>query len=480
MGKPVTLLWLRQDLRLSDHPALAYAAARGDVLPVYIFDSADPWPLGGASRWWLAQALADLGKALPSLTVREGEPFAVLSALVREVGADEVVWSRLYEPYARRRDAVVEEKLKKRGLSVRTFNASLLFEPWEIATKAGGPFKVFTPFSKACLARDVAKPLGEVEGKRGRIKTKGDASFLPSLRYGATSRGHDESSQWTGGLKAFWKVGEREAQERLHLFINEIMGFYKARRDRPDRDGTSLLSPYLHFGHLSSRQVWHAVRQAMAARKGAEQGGEAFLRQLLWREFSYHLLWHFPDLPERPLQPSFAKFPWRSDDKALEIWKKGMTGYPIVDAGMRQLWQTGWMHNRVRMIVGSFLVKDLLLPWQAGQAWFWDTLVDADLANNAFGWQWIGGCGADPAPYFRVFNPVLQGKKFDPNGDYVRRYVPELKGIKGDQVHAPWLSDAAVATDYPRPIVDHGVARKRALEALKKVKKNAQKGAKKG
>ncbi len=478
MGKPVTLLWLRQDLRLSDHPALAYAAARGDVLPVYIFDKGDPWPLGGASRWWLAQALADLGKALPSLVVREGEPFAVLSALAREAGADEVAWSRLYEPYARRRDAAVEEKLKKLGVSVRTFNASLLFEPWEIATKAGGPFKVFTPFFKACLGRDVARPLGEVEGNR-RIKikeTNGTPAFR--LRY-ATARqvaGVTVKGKWAGGLKAFWKVGEKAAQERLHLFIDEIMGGYKARRDRPDLDGTSLLSPYLHFGNLSPRQVWYAARHAMAVRKGADQGGEAFLRQLLWREFSFHLLWHFPDLPEKPLQTSFAKFPWRKDASALKAWQKGRTGYPIVDAGMRQLWQTGWMHNRVRMIVGSFLVKDLLLPWQAGQAWFWDTLVDADLANNAFGWQWIGGCGADPAPYFRVFNPVLQGKKFDPNGDYVRRYVPELKGIKGDQVHAPWLLGAdtlraAGATDYPKPIVDHGLARKRALEALKKTKK---------
>jgi hypothetical protein len=238
--------------------------------------------------------------------------------LAREAGADQGVWSRLYEPYARRRDAAVEEKLKKLGLSVKTFNASLLFEPWEIATKAGGPFKVFTPFSKACLGRDVALPLGEVQGKRKRKETNGTPSCA-----GVTVKG-----KWASGLKAFWKVGEKAAQERLHLFTDEIMGGYKAVRDRPDLDGTSLLSPYLHFGHLSPRQVWHAVRHAMAVRKSAGQGGEAFLRQLLWREFAYHLLWHFPDLPEKPLQTSFAKFPWRKDSAATESWQKGLTVIP--------------------------------------------------------------------------------------------------------------------------------------------------------
>lgn len=477
MASSVTILWLRRDLRLADHPALVFAAARGRVVPVFILDEnpQDKWKAGSAMRWWLHQALLDLSlsykKLGVTLVLRRGEPLSVLQDLIKESGADCVAFSRLYDPFSRQRDAAIETKLSAAGIAVNTFNASLLFEPCEIQSKSGAPYKVYTPFSKACFAaptRETPRPspsrlAGVATIQSDRLEGWG---LLPSC------------PDWAKPIARVWKPGETAGQTRLGQFLDERIGFYKSERDRPDRDGTSCLSPYLALGQIGSRQIWHAVHHAMAIHKGTASGAECFLKELLWREFSYHLLHHVPHLPDSPIQPAFAKFRWRKNQAGLQAWQRGMTGYPIVDAGMRQLWQTGWMHNRVRMIVASFLVKDLLLPWQAGESWFWETLIDADLASNAASWQWVSGCGADAAPYFRVFNPVLQGQKFDPDGAYVRRYVPELQGIRDGAVHAPWLLEASelrqlgvvLGQSYPQPIVDHALARKRALEALKAIK----------
>lgn len=467
-----TILWFRQDLRLSDHPAFLHAAQNGPVIPVYIRDEATAWPMGAASRWWLHVALADLAgnleKCGAKLVLRSGPAVEVLQKLIKETGATQVVWSRCYEPAARAHEALIEETLRASSIEVRSFNASLLFEPWEVQTKTGGPYKVYTPFAKACLSAPApALPVKAPRKIDGRLDVKSERLESWKLR--------PSQPDWASGMAAFWSVGEKAALERLRDFIDEALAAYHTGRDRPDQDGTSRLSPYLHFGQISPRQIWHAVRHAMAARPETVAGGEIYLKEILWREFSFHLLYHFPDLPEKPLQQAFARFPWAKSGRELAAWQKGLTGYPIIDAGMRQLWREGWMHNRVRMIVGSFLVKDLLLSWRKGEDWFWDTLVDADLASNAASWQWIGGCGADAAPYFRVFNPVLQAHKFDPNGDYVRRYVPELAGLKGKDVHAPWLLEPSalraagitLGQTYPKPVVDHAKARERALAALK-------------
>lgn len=422
-------------------------------MPIYILDPSDPWGPRGAAIWALREALKDLGQNLQKsgvdLILRKGDPLTVLRKLMKETGATRLVFSRLYEPYARERDKKIEEKLATL-LEVESFKGSLLFEPWEIQTKTGGPYKVYSPFAKACFAKAVLPPLPapkKMSGIEG-LDTEPLNRLLPE-------------KAWMKKMAAHWDLGESVAQKKMQAFREEGLSSYQSKRDRPDFDGTSRLSPFLHFGLLSPRWVWHIAKAAIPT-------SETFLRQLLWREFSFHLLYHFPDLPEKPLQSAFEKMPWRKDEAGFAAWKQGRTGYPIVDAGMRQLWQTGWMHNRVRMIVASFLVKDLLLPWQAGQMWFWETLLDADLANNAASWQWVAGCGADAAPYFRVFNPVLQGKKFDPDGAYVRRYVIELKDIKGPLVHEPWRRDVKT---YSRPIVNHASARVQALAALKKTKK---------
>lgn len=465
MNDRTTLLWLRRDLRLADHPALSFAVARGRVVPVFILDANETPAPGAASRWALHYALKDLSTRLEKLgaplVLRKGDPTVVLRKLIRETGADCLAFTRAYGAYARSREAAFSEKL---GIDVRIFGGSLLFEPEDVRTRTGASYKVFTPFYKACLAlREIEKPLPAPRKIAGLRFIQSDRleswKLLPS------------KPDWSRGLAAFWRMGEAASRQRLFSFIEEKLVSYAADRDRPDKDGTSLLSAALHFGQISPRQVFYETQRAAAVRPELAKGAEVFIKELCWREFSYHLLFHFPDLLEKPLQKRFARFSWRNDEAALRAWQRGQTGYPIVDAGMRQLWQTGYMHNRVRMIVASFLVKDLLLPWQAGEAWFWDTLCDADPANNAASWQWVAGCGADAAPYFRVFNPVLQGKKFDPEGVYIKRYVPELKRFKGKSVHEPWREGGQGAGKYPKPLVDHALARRRALAAYKKSEK---------
>jgi deoxyribodipyrimidine photo-lyase len=473
-GAPV-LLWFRQDLRLIDNPALAAAVATGrPVIPVFVLDehAAGRWAPGGAARWWLHVSLAALAGALVErgsrLVLRRGRAVDVIPRLVEETGAVAVHASRLYEPWARASDAAVAAALKRRGVAIHGANTALLFEPWTVRTQAGGPFGVYTPFSRACFAAGPPpRPLPA-------------PAHIPRPEHLPPSEALDDwgllptSPDWAGGLRATWRPGEDGAQGRLERFLAHGLEDYDTDRNRPDRDATSGLSPHLHWGEISPRQVWHAAEAAGAPRR---RGTETFLKELLWREFSYHLLWHNPEMPEQPLKEAFRNFPWRNDPPALRAWQRGRTGYPIVDAGMRQLWHTGWMHNRVRMIVASFLIKHLLIPWQEGEAWFWDTLVDADLAANSASWQWVAGCGADAAPYFRIFNPVLQGRKFDPEGAYVRRWVPELAHLPAAHIHAPWeappvaLHDAGVTLgrSYPHPIVDHAAARARALAALESI-----------
>ena len=454
------------------------AVARGgSVIPVFIWSPEEEglWADGAASRWWLHFSLTELGKRLKTLgsrlIVRQGQSLSVLRDLVAETGASAVFWSRRYEPDAIRRDTAVKAGLKQDGVLAESFNGSLLYEPWEIKSKTGGPYKVFTPFSKACLSHaepelPLATPSHVTAPARWpQSLAIDDLHLLPTIA-------------WDAGMREMWQPGCAQTETLLEKFLPTGVAEYSEERNRPDHSGTSRLSPALHFGELSPRQVWHAVSRHLGEAAALPKVGEPYLRQLLWREFAHHLLFHFPQTPTEPLREEFSRFPWLKNAKQLRAWQRGQTGYPIVDAGMRELWTTGWMHNRVRMIVASFLVKDLLLPWQAGAEWFWDTLVDANLANNTLGWQWTAGCGADAAPYFRIFNPVSQGEKFDPEGAYVRRWVPELTELPNEWIHQPWNAppmalheaDVKLGKTYPKPLVDHGEARQAALEALSQIR----------
>ncbi len=470
-----TLLWFRLDLRLSDNPALLAALRHGGpVIPVFIWapEEEGRWQPGAASRWWLHQSLTQLESSLRQrgsrLIVREGPALDTLRGLLDETGATGVYWNRRYEPAIAARDRNLEMSLPKDGQRVESFNGLLLFEPCTVRTQRDEPYQVFSAFWKACLASQQPATPGPAPGE-----LSGPQRWPATL--GLDELGLEPQVDWAGGLRSSWRPGETGAQAELDRFLEESLADYPTRRDRPDQVGTSRLSPHLHFGEISVRQVWDAVRRA---RHGRSTAGQSYLRELGWREFAYHLLFHFPHTPEQPLRENFSDFPWQLDANGLRSWQCGQTGYPIVDAGMRELWQTGWMHNRVRMIVASFLVKDLLISWRDGASWFWDTLVDADLANNTLGWQWTAGCGADAAPYFRIFNPVSQGERFDPDGDYVRRLVPELGALPRQWIHQPWEAPAHVLAaanvelgrHYPRPAVDHREARARALGAFQRIK----------
>jgi deoxyribodipyrimidine photo-lyase len=477
---PVSIVWLRRDLRLGDNPALAAALARGGaVVPVFIWapEEEAPWAPGGASRWWLHHSLAALARDLAEvgsrLVIRRGPTEAALHAFARETGASAVFWNRLYEPTTLARDTRIKESLRAAGLEARSFNGTLLLEPTAVKTQTGAPYRVFTPFWRTVQPTIRA---GEEPPRPTHIPPP--AAWPESLPLEALAL--LPKIDWAGGMRAHWQPGEAGALALLDRFLDAAVADYPTERDRPDHDGSSRLSPHLHFGEISPLQIWRRTRAAAEHEGSAKalRGADGFLREVGWREFAHHLLFHFPHTPAEPLRPEFARFPWRRDEALLRAWRKGRTGYPIVDAGMRQLWHTGWMHNRVRMVVASFLVKHLLAPWQEGAAWFWDTLVDADLGSNTLGWQWAAGCGADAAPYFRIFNPILQGEKFDPKGDYVRRWVPELKGLPASVIHKPWTAARGVllaggvelGESYPEPVVEHGAARERALAALAEIK----------
>jgi deoxyribodipyrimidine photo-lyase len=481
--QPPVIVWLRDNLRLADNRTLSAAVETGQpVLAIYIYDDASPGlrPLGGASRWWLHHSLVALGRDLDeagaALTILRGAAGTIVPELAQQIGATAVFWSRRYGGAERALDTQIKTSLGELGIGAQSCNDFLLVEPWEITTRSGDAFKVFTPFWRALRERgDPAPPLPrprKLAGARVESTASLGVATLEKLDLLPTR------PDWAGGLRETWMPGEEGARARLTQLIRSGLDGYADKRDRPDLVGTSRLSPHLHFGEIGIREVWHRVARAAADGKVAQADAQKFLSELAWREFSNHLLFHNPDLATRNFQPRFDAFPWVSDRRRVRAWQRGQTGYPIVDAGMRELWHTGWMHNRVRMIAASFLIKHLLTDWRTGEAWFWDTLVDADAANNAASWQWVAGSGADAAPYFRIFNPVLQGRKFDPDGDYVRRWVPEIAGLPAAYIHAPWDAPQSVLAtaklelgrDYPEPIVELDEGRARALAAFETIK----------
>ena len=441
------IVWFREDLRLSDNPALSAAVATGaPLIPLFVLEDAPPTrAIGAASRWWLDKSLIALAHALKTigsrLVLRRGDAAEVVEALAEATGARTVVWNRAYEAKVAARDAKLEAALLKRGLAVHTFDAALLTPPGSVQTGDGGPYKVFTAFWRAARGR-----LDEVSALPAPSRLAAP-EIWPASDTLADWGLHPRKPDWSGGFSV-WTPGEAGAAERLDHFLEGGLRGYAERRDRPDLEGVSRLSPHLRWGEISPRQVWRGVQTAIAAGMAPERDGEKFLAELGWRDFNWQLLHAWPDIVKRNVQSTFDRMPWRGDPAGFEAWTQGRTGYPMVDAGMRELWATGFMHNRVRMIAASFLTKHLMIDWREGEVWFWDTLVDADAANNPANWQWVAGSGADAAPYFRIFNPTLQREKFDPNGAYVRRWIPELD-----------------SNAYPSPIVAHATARERALSA---------------
>ena len=471
------IVWFRQDLRLTDNAALHHACQTdAPIIFVFIHDPelAQKWTMGAAKQWWLHHSLSSLAGNLKhyrtDLILRRGATLEVLENLINETNAQGLYFSRHYEPYQATLENEINAHFKDR-LTIKRFKNNLLVEPETVLNKSNEPFKVFTPFYKAAMATlQVADPLpapNEIDAYTATIASDDlDAwQLLP------------DETLWGAEFKKNWVPGEQGAQINLDAFTMHALNKYNILRNRPEFIGTSRISPHLHFGEISPRQIWNDV---IHSDKGSEPGNESYLKELMWREFSYYLLHYWPDLPDQSFKDSFADFPWQNDSELLNAWQHGKTGYPIVDAGMRELLQTGWMHNRVRMVVASFLIKHLLIDWRHGEAWFWDTLVDADLANNSASWQWVAGCGADAAPYFRIFNPQLQGEKFDPDGIYVKQWLPELQHLPNKFIHAPWgapapvLQEAGVelGKDYPQPIVEHHFARERALAAFETIKIN--------
>lgn len=459
------IVWFRRDLRLADNPALTAAcAAHERVLPVYIHapEEEGDWAPGAASRWWLHHSLSALSVGLAQkgggLHLRAGDSLESLLALCHTTGAKAVYWNRCYEPAAIARDTRIKAALRAQGIEAESFQATLWIEPWQVTTKQGDPYRVFTPFWRA--VRPHVTPAAPLAVPAMRFATAAGGLSLDALellpRIG-----------WDGGLKEAWTPGEQGAQEALELFADDALSGYARLRDLPARHGTSRLSPHLHFGEISPRQIFDALDRQTRRRDATRRPDlEPYLRELGWREFAHHLLFHFPQTPVENFSAGFAGFRWAApDDALLERWQRARTGIPLVDAGMRELWHTGWMHNRVRMVVASFLTKNLRQHWRLGARWFWDTLVDADLANNTMGWQWVAGCGADAAPYFRVFNPIAQAQKFDPEGEYLRRWLPELKDAPLPLLHEPWKDASLLSrSGYPAPMVDLAASRRRALE----------------
>lgn len=469
MTKKIAIHWFRQDLRLSDNPALTKAVKHNAVLPIYILDddNAGNHVMGGASRFWLYHSLQALNVSMGKrLSVYHGNPQTILDDILKRFDVEAVYWNRCYEPWRIHRDTIIKNNLKKRGIEVHTCNGSLLWEPWNIKKDDGTPYKVFTPFyRRGCLNAEVPMtPLPKPENT-SYVDDSGNSgidalNLLPKI-------------PWDKKLEPHWDIGEEGARKRFKAFVDEGLSFYKDGRNIPAKPYVSRLSPYLHYGEISPNQLWHAVRSI-----GDDKHIEHFCSELGWREFSYSQLYYNPELPHKNLQSKFDAFPWVKNMDHLHAWQRGKTGIPMVDAGMSELWQTGYMHNRVRMIVGSFLVKNLRLHWHHGERWFWDTLIDADLANNSASWQWIAGCGADAAPYFRIFNPVTQGQKFDPDGEYVRQYIPEIASLPNKYLFNPWEApesilkeaDIELGSTYPNPIVDLKKSGELALQAFQSLK----------
>ncbi|MEM8771026.1 MAG: deoxyribodipyrimidine photo-lyase [Pseudomonadota bacterium] len=478
MKEKNSLVWFRHDLRIEDNPALYCAREHGaPVICLYVDDPDLPHAPGAASKWWLHHSLKsltdDLEKAGSWLILRRGEASSVVKSIVEENNVGSVFWNRRYFPSHTEIDKSLKKELQDQGVEVKTFNGNLLREPWELETGSGGHYRVYSPFWRSLQKARPARtdPLPRIRKIEGPEKLP-DSDALDDWELLPTK------PNWADEIEESWTPGEQGARDRLNAFLRGPVEDYADGRNRPDCEYTSRLSPHLAFGEISPVSIWAETMSRIEKGDVNEKPAYKFLSEIAWREFSYNLLFHHGELPEKPLREEFANYPWRDDQEGFKAWTKGLTGYPIVDAGMRQLWRTGWMHNRVRMIAASFLIKDLLIPWQEGEAWFWDTLVDADIANNSASWQWVAGCGADAAPYFRIFNPVTQGEKFDPDGDYVREFVPEIAALPAKHIHAPWkapedvleTANITLGKTYPKPIIDHGEARKRALEGYEQIK----------
>lgn len=475
-SQPPSIVWLRNDLRLADQPAIAAATQKGgDVICVYILEQVETLRArGGASLWWLDKSLKALRSDISSLggklVCRRGNPKTIIPAIVEETKADAVYWGRRYGKAEREIDSEIKKELLDDGIHAESFNTTLLTEPWQIETGSGGYYKVFTPYWKALRSNYDAPTAFPRPDRLAGMGVDGERIEDWKL--------HPTEPDWSQGFDGVWTPGEAGAIDRLSDFLDEPIREYSDMRNRPDCDGTSGLSPHLHFGEISPVQVWRAVKSRIDKGLKQESSAWSFLSEIVWREFSYVLLYYNPQMGWENYNPKFNSMPWKEDTAALSAWKKGKTGYPIVDAGMRQLWACGWMHNRVRMIVASFLTKHLMVHWRDGEDWFWDTLVDADPASNAAGWQWTAGSGADAAPYFRIFNPITQGQKFDVSGNYVRKWCPELKNLPTKYLHAPWTADPEtlkrakidLGATYPKPIVDHAKGRERALAAWETLK----------
>ena len=464
--KSPVIVWFRRDLRTTDHAAFHAACESGKpVVALYIREDDLQYPMGAASDWFLHYCLQAMQEELSvPLIIRRGKACEVLPDVVRATGADEVHWGRRYQKEAIEIDAGLKKKLTEDGVAVESHNTMLLSEPWELKTGSGGYYKVFTPYFRKFQSEiDVGEPLPAPEPTRftGNVEslTVDDLELLPT------------KPDWGSKMRQYWEPGPKGAKKRLREFLDEAVEYYAEYRDRPDFDRTSRLSPYLAHGCISPREAWHANAEHSPS-------SDKFASELGWREFSYTLLYYNPEMKTENLDKKFDRFEWQGGEDELHVWAKGMTGYPIVDAGMRQLWEMGWMHNRVRMITASFLIKDLLVDWRAGEEWFWDCLCGGDPANNSQGWQWVAGSGADASPFFRIFNPVSQGERYDPSGDYVKAWCPELKNLPKKYVHKPWeapksvLDDAGVTLGetYPAPMVDHSEARERALDLYKAIK----------
>jgi len=467
----VAIFWFRQDLRCHDNPALTLAcSSHKKIIPLYIKDPTPALTIGGAQQWWLHHSLQSLKEDLNThqldLNLRQANPLNLLKALIKEHQVDAVYWNRCYEPMHIARDQQIKTELRALGVEVVSCNGSLLQEPWEVLNQSGSYFKVFTPYWRQCLRQLQVKPPVHIDNWPSNHPITSDTleawDLLPT------------KPNWAKEFSVFWQPGEAGAMANLHDFIDFHLQDYKELRNEPGKPGTSRLSPHLHFGEISPQQIWEAVHIAMQDPKCNQQSAQTFLAELGWREFSYQLLYHYPELMDTNFKRQFDQFAWHDDPAALALWQKGLTGYPIVDAGMRELWRTGYMHNRVRMIVASFLTKHLLIDWRRGAEWFWDTLVDADLANNSASWQWVAGSGADASPYYRIFNPVVQGEKFDPHGHYTRQWVPELAKVPDKWLHKPWEAPSGalgltLGKEYPLPLVDHATARERALSNYKQL-----------
>lgn len=477
----VAIYWLRRDFRLADNPALTYVcetARRVVIAYLHAPHEESPWQPGAASRWWLHHSLASLSKSLQPLgqtivlhTLRDNDSsIATLRALIAETKATLIAWNRLYEPAFVARDQEIKSALRDDGLEVHSCNSALLFEPWQIQTQQAQPYKVFTPYWRTCASQletlPPPRPAPSTMPEAVPLQSCSlrDLQLLPTL-------------DWDAGFKSRWQPGENGAHAALTNFIDERCIDYPTARDLPATTGTSLLSPHLHFGEIGPRQIVATLR-AQPEESRFVQGRDAFVRELGWREFANHVLYHYPQTSTQPFDTRFNDYPWEKNVAQLRAWQRGRTGIPIVDAGMRELWHTGYMHNRVRMLVASLLTKNLRMHWLEGAHWFWDTLVDANLANNSLGWQWTAGCGTDAAPYFRVFNPVVQGERFDTQGKYVRRWLPELAALPDKWLHQPWNAPLAIleqaqvriGSNYPEPIVDLKGSRDRALQGYQSLR----------